>query len=102
MKYPDRVSELSQKSYAALIYDSEEEYEEIIQGLSAALQADPGNMHILNNRAVACWEIGRLDLAISDIDLALTLYPDDSMLVANRRRFGEAVQSLGSNDIPRR
>jgi len=68
------------KSYRALLFDELEEYLEYIDSLTSYIREQADNpvdagsntRHALNNRAVACWEIGKIDLAISDLTAAVT------------------------------
>ena len=52
-------SALKERSYAYLIYDELEEYEEILGFIDTALQQEPENSHLFNNRSIALSEIGR-------------------------------------------
>ena len=69
-------SGLKERSYAFLIYDELEEYEEILGFIDTALQLDPDNSHLFNNRSIALSEIGRwgeAEEAQSDFDTANAL-----------------------------
>ena len=45
-----------------------------------AIEKDPKNPEFLKDRAQAYYDIQRYDAAIYDLDMALTLNPEDSMI----------------------
>jgi len=61
---------LLDRPWSALLFDEPEHYERVIAKLTAFLEANPTHVPALNNRAIAYWEIGRLDEALSGLALA--------------------------------
>ena len=49
-----------------------------------ALVLAPGNAQVMNNHALAALQGGALDLALSELDRAVTQSPQDRMILANR------------------
>jgi Flp pilus assembly protein TadD len=92
---------LLQQFYAALLYDDEEAYENVIRELTEALAADPANAAARNNRAVAFWEIGKVEEALADFEQAIRLARGNptpahncGMLLHKLKDFGAALTAL--------
>ena len=74
------------ESYTALIYDEEEEYNELIKGLTNALRKI-GSTHGYNNRGVAYSEMGMNDLALADFKRAIELDESNEIPTRNLDRM---------------
>jgi len=88
------------RTYGALLLDELEDYQEIISALSQRIEAD-GSGIAFHNRALAYWEIGESDKALSDFTKAEKALPKDylpaqikGMLLQKLGRLPEAIQSL--------
>src|SRR5262245_7594212 len=78
------LDDLLAASYSHLMFDTEEEYQSAIRGLTQILAEDPFHVAALNNRGVAYWEIGERDLAVADFDLAIEHSGADPVPHSNR------------------
>jgi tetratricopeptide (TPR) repeat protein len=92
---------ITEQPWAALMYDSVEQYESVIRALTDHLGQNPGNGAAYNNRAVAYWEIGELDKALEDFHRAVANSAHDhrpakhrGMLLKKLGRLDEALASL--------
>jgi len=77
------------RCWAALMYDSMEEYLSLIDALTAHLASDPECLPAYNNRAVAFDEIGEVDKAERDFRDAAARVSDDSLPLKNFAMFLE-------------
>ena len=78
------ASHLFHESFAALMYDEEEDYDHAIRVLTEHLAANPANAAAYNNRGVAYSEIGQPERALADFAEAARLAPSDPMPAKNR------------------
>lgn len=65
--------------YRALLLDDFEAYEELIEELTAFIDAGGRIGVALHNRAVAQWEIGRIDEALAGLEQAIGALPTIAM-----------------------
>jgi tetratricopeptide (TPR) repeat protein len=82
-------------SFAALMFDGDEQYSNLIAALSTYIDGtdDPGIAY--HNRALAYWETGEVDNALSDFDEAERNLPRSHMPAQSR---GLMLQKLGQFD----
>jgi tetratricopeptide (TPR) repeat protein len=80
----DHVRSLTEEQFSALIYDSEDEYGDVIEGLTEVLRADPSNANAYNNRGLAYAEIGMVRHALADLDRAVELDGGHTLARKNR------------------
>jgi tetratricopeptide (TPR) repeat protein len=94
---------LFQRCWSALLYDEPEFYDETIQSLTEHLAANPTNGAAYNNRGIAYWEIGEIDLALSDFDKAIELARSDALPAKHRgmllQKMGELSRALADFDL---
>lgn len=76
------------KEYKALLYDSLEEYEEVINALTEYIKSNPTGI-AYNNRGVAYWEIGKNKEAILNFEKALKLLPNNKTIIFNLKSIRE-------------
>lgn len=81
--------------FSALMFDGDEQYSTLIAELSAYIAGtdEPGIAY--HNRAMAYWEIGEIDNALSDFDEAERNLPKSHMPAQSR---GLMLQKLGQFD----
>src|SRR5438067_10568468 len=75
---------LFHESFAALMYDEEEDYGHAIRVLREHLAANPANAAAYNNRGVAYSEIGQPERALADFAEAARLAPSDPLPAKSR------------------
>jgi len=78
--------------YAALMFDEIEDYELVIAELTKHIEADGPRGAALHNRAIAQWEIGRYEEAMSDFNQAILELPHSHMPAQMK---GVMLQKLG-------
>jgi protein O-GlcNAc transferase len=72
-----------------------------VEAFERLLKLQPNSPDVLNNRAMALYDVGRRDEALASLDAALALRPDYREALNNRaglldavRRFGEAADTF--------
>ncbi|QDU42643.1 Tetratricopeptide repeat protein [Symmachiella dynata] len=80
------------ESYAALFFDEMEEYQALISQLTNHLIRNGRNVHALNNRAVANWEIGNVEEAKADLESVLDIGADNHVPY---HKLGEIYEKQG-------
>lgn len=83
--------------HAEFLFD-QGNFKKSIQFYSLAIEKDPNNAHIISQRGVAFFRIGRNDEALYDLNLALKLEPDNpyryssrAFILSNINRIDEAI-----------
>ncbi len=61
-----------------------EKYEKSIEKYSKALEIDPDNVNVLNNRGLSQAALKNISLAFSDYNRALSINPNNSEVLHNR------------------
>lgn len=97
----NRYSSYTEQPYGALMFDDRKDYEAFIVEMSAVAAAQGEKAGVaLHNRALAYWEIGEADRALSDFDAAIPLLARDgmpnhmkAMLLRSLERTEAAIQS---------
>lgn len=77
------TSEYYNQSYRMLMFDELWEYEDTIKELNECLSENP-NTNGFNNLGVAQFEIGELENAIKNLDLAIKLNNKNGIAYINR------------------
>lgn len=92
---------LLERSWSALLFDTLEHYDFVIAKLTAFLEQNSAHVPARNNRAIAYWEIGRLDEAINDLTVAAQHNKNDplpfkhwGMVLQQQGKLEEAIQKL--------
>ena len=63
------------RAYDFLVFDTKEEYDDVIAFLTASLRTEPDHVIALHNRATAYDEIGQPRMALADLDRAVAVGP---------------------------
>lgn len=91
----------TERPYAALMLDEEEDYELAIAELTKVIKSSKFPGIALHNRAIAKWEIGQCEEALVDFDLAISELPHSHMpaqmkgaMLQKLGRIQEALESL--------
>lgn len=87
--------------FAALMFDELEDYEVFIEELTEFINLNNSAGAAFNNRAVANWEIGKVEDALRDFDSAIANLPNNhlpsqnkGMMLHKLGRLKEAIESL--------
>ena len=91
----DRTRDMTVRTYGALVFDSEDEYGELIADLTEFVRAHPANAAAYNNRGLAYSEIGMGRLAAADYGRAIELDGTNPTIYRNR---AELFASHGDHD----
>ena len=83
------------QSYSYLMYDEVDDYEWFIQEATDYIAAHPDCHHGYNNRAIAYFELGKLEKALDDFKLAIEIAQDqDIQPLKNRGHMFEQTNRL--------
>jgi tetratricopeptide (TPR) repeat protein len=82
----------TEKPYAALMLDELEDYELVIEALTRHIESGMPSGVALHNRAIARWEIGQVERAESDFELAHVKLESSHMPMQMK---GVMLQKLG-------
>jgi tetratricopeptide (TPR) repeat protein len=95
------MSSYTDRPFGALMLDEPEFYDEVIKELTQFINAGSKTGAAVHNRALAYWETGQIDKALSDFNAAIAQLPSShmpaqikGMMLHNLDRIPEALAML--------
>jgi tetratricopeptide (TPR) repeat protein len=89
--------------YGALMLDEIEDYEELIHELTEFIDTGGSIGAAIHNRALAYWEIGKVELALVGFDAAISNLPSNFMPAKLKgmllHKLGHVAEALASLDL---
>jgi len=92
------ISEYYIESYRILFFDEMSDYEKVIAELTEKLKGEQ-NSHGYNNLGVAHYEIGELDKALENFNLAIELNSENGIAYINRAFLNEKWNKIADAEM---